>query len=65
MSNLLFERNGIPLFEFPLRKMRNWIGRSDCCGLSLTGPDISRRHCLIQRRASQWVYLIDQSMVRG
>ncbi len=60
MPRLVFNREDNRLFEFPLKKAQNWIGRSDQCDLSLLGDEISRLHCAVERRASKW-RIVDKS----
>ena len=60
MPRLLFYRAEERLLEYRLRPGRTTIGRADLCDVSLPGESISRTHCVIDGRGSDW-RLIDRS----
>ena len=60
MARLLFYRAEERLLEYRLRPGRTTIGRADLCDVSLPGESISRTHCVIDGRGSDW-HLVDRS----
>ena len=54
MARLLFYRAEERLLEYRLRPGRTTIGRADLCDVSLPGESISRTHCVIDGRGSDW-----------
>ncbi len=60
MPHLQFRRGGKTLFIHPLRSGRTVIGRSDSCDVALPGDEISRIHCVIERRNDGW-WITDRS----
>lgn len=50
MPHLLFLKDGRPLIKRPLDQTRLVIGRDTSCDIQLLEPEISRRHCEIERQ---------------
>ncbi|NCG19381.1 MAG: FHA domain-containing protein [Rhodobacterales bacterium] len=60
MPHLQFIRAGKTLFIHPLHSERTVIGRSDRCDVALPGDEISRIHCVIERKRDGW-WITDRS----
>jgi DNA-binding NtrC family response regulator len=60
MARLVFYRGENKLVEYRLPPGRTSIGRSDGCDVALPGGEISRTHCLVERRGSE-VHVMDRS----
>lgn len=49
MAHLTFLKEGKSLLQRPLDQNQIWIGRDNDCDIQLFEPEISRRHCCIER----------------
>ena len=60
MPYLNFASGNRALFAHPLRPGRTLIGRSDRCDVALPSDEISRTHCVVEKRGNQW-WVVDRS----
>lgn len=55
MPHLTFQKEGKSLIQRPLDQNQIWIGRDSECDIQLFEPEISRRHCLLEKENGHFV----------